>query len=269
MERRAVWRPRPDDPTTIIGWISQNGWYGTISGRIALLYTLTLVVLAAAITPWVLLALPAVAINLGRPSRAPQDLTPLVTIPPPGPAFACRMSIERGNENTVTGIDEGIATFVDGWLHYAGLRTEFSFRAKDVRGFGAPTNNPRFRLDGVLVELSARNVYDVKDLLDVAQRWYEFSQAEGTEPLMPPQAVHLSATAKAWLDFVRAIINGTATSALILLLMQATSVNGIYFLAIPLIGFGGDSSRRIKALNDFRKKDLRELPNVSKPAIGP
>ncbi len=268
MERRAVWRPRPDDPRTAIGWMAQSGWSGTISGRVALLFTFVLIVLAVALTPWALLALPAVAINLGRPNRFPHDLSPLVTIPPPGPAFACWMSIERGPTNVVVGWDEGIATFVGGWLHFAGLRTEFSFRAKEVRGFGAPGNNPRFRLDEVLVELAARDASDAKDLLKASRVWYESSEAEGEGPIMPPHTVHPNGSAKAWIDFGRSIINGTAFGVLVLLLTEAASVRGMYILVFPFVSFWQEGFRRVRALNGFRKQELHALSNESKSAIG-
>lgn len=268
MERRAVWRPRPDDPKTVLGWISQTGWPRTISGRVALFYTVALIFLSVAVSPLAILALPAVALNLGRPKRVPNDLTPLVTAPSPGPAFACAMSIERGSANAVIGWDEGIATFVGGWLHFAGLRTEFSFRAKDVRGFGAPGNNPRFRLEEVLVELGARDASEAKDLLKASRVWYESSEAEGDGPIMPPRTVHPSAVAKAWIDIGRSIFNGVAFGIVALVIMRVISVDETYSVIAPLFVFGGSGSRQLMALREFRKQELRALSNETKSAIG-
>jgi len=275
MQRRAVWRPRPDDPKTVVGWIRQNGWPRSISWQVAFLYTFAVLCLSAAVGPWGLLFLLVIAGNLGSARRFRRDLTPLSTVPSPGPAFACLMTVEQGSENIVVGRDEGIVTFVGGWLHFAGTRTEFSFRAKDVKGFGGssvyagPTKNPRFRLGETLVQLEVRDPHQDKELMDTSRHWYETSTAEGDGPIMPPQTVDRVEVVKAGFDSVRSIVNGLAIVVFITLLLREASVNGSAFVMISSGFVGTRNLQRLMALKKLRRQDLQALSNVSKPVIGP
>ena len=69
--------------------------------------------------------------------------------PSPAPVEAFPVAFELAYQGVVTGRDEGIASFVDGWLHVEGLRTGFSLRPLDATRVGAmPHGAEAFDLPG-------------------------------------------------------------------------------------------------------------------------
>jgi len=270
MERRAIWRPRPDDPKTFAGWIAQSEWPSGLTLWTGLLCGSGAVVLAAGLSPWAFLAVPAILINIGRPKPRHRDLTALATIPAPGPAFACQMLVQRGSSNVVTGQDEGIVTFFDGWLHFAGLRTDFSIRSTDAAELDISSQDPRIFVFGATVVLRPRDPRDERDLYVAARNWHRSTHAEGGEPLLPPLTIHPTGLAKAWIDVIRMLANGIAASAVMLILLATIAFTGAGFFAVaPICFFSGDALWRLRCLRKLRKQDLRQLPGTSHPALDP
>lgn len=54
---------------------------------------------------------------------------PMRDLPAASPQYSARISLSRG---TIYGTDEGLVSFVDGWLLFVGAGCTFSFRACDV-----------------------------------------------------------------------------------------------------------------------------------------
>lgn len=256
MASRAVWRARPDDPRTTLGWFLRFGTPKGIPLPFAFFLTVVIGALVVAGIPWALLVLPIVLLSVRRPP-APVDLTLFRTLPPPGPAFVCRLSVERGEENLITGIDDGIVTFVDGWLHYAGLRTEFSIRAKDVRGFGE-TPTTRLLLGDVTVAFATADPESQNTLARAASVWYRSSVAEGEESVFPPKGVHVSGLAHAWVESARSVSINLACGFLLVIILRALlGAEGFaYFGFFFATGFGGTFGR-LRALRRLAQEDRR------------
>lgn len=270
MGRHALWRSRNDDPKTPLAWFFRSPWRATVKPGAACVYFGLIALTAFFASPVILLAVPAILVNLGRKRRIPGDPVSLATIPAPGPSFACRLAIERGAENAVVGIDEGMVTFVDGWLYYTGLRTEFSIRAKDVRGFGDPSTGPRLLLGETTVDLRPQEPDEAPALLRAARFWYHSSATLEAEPILPPREVHATGFALVWADSVRSGLNGIAVLAVMYVFLSLlTSWGNAYIFIAPFFSFAGDSPRKLRALKRMRTEDRqRQLTNLSaKPRL--
>lgn len=202
MARRAIWRAQPDDPRTGFGWLLADADSRPFSPGVALGFVLALGGLAWLWSLWVLLFLPLIVLCTRVPAR-PRDLTPLRTTPPPGPAFDCRVEsltdVDVLVRSTLLGSDEGIVTFVDGWLHYAGRRTEFALRRDDLRQSSEETGR-------LLLKLAADEWLTIKPLDDrdddflrrAFRIWARTMPMPSGESLLPPTAVHPAGLARAW-----------------------------------------------------------------------
>ncbi len=266
--RRAVWRARPNDPRTVLGWAARDGGYGKLPLWLAFLMMAALGALSTW-TPWALLAAPPILLRVRRPP-AQVDLGALRTLPPPGPAFDCWLKIERGSENVVTGMDEGVVTFVDGWLHYAGLRTDFSLRAADVRGLGEDGPGPRMLLQDVTVEFVAISLLQRAEFERATKLWYRSSAAEGESPTLPPRGVHPSGVARAWLEVAQTVSTSLAVSVFFLWILRVFLgslsngiVAGMFFAGL------GSSFERVKALRRLVREEREALADERWEALGP
>ena len=230
MARRAAWRNVPDDPRTSLGWLLADADHRPLSPFAAYGMTLALVVLASFWSLWVLLALPLLALST-RVLARPRDLTLHRTTPPPGPAFDCRVEslteVDVLGHGTLLGSDEGIATFVDGWLHYAGRRAEFALRRDDPRQT-SETN------DGLLLRLGEDEWLSIRplderddDFLRRAFRiWANAAPMPSGESQLPPTAVHPAGMARAWHRALWAVAALLATVGLVC----AIDSTGIFFV---------------------------------------
>ena len=198
MARRAVWRRASDDPRGIVGWIARDRKV-TDDGMPARTLAGWLVAIALTATfwsAWALLALPFPLLMLGR-RRPPPDVDALATEPPPGPAFV--VGLEVGREIWTLGKDVGVLTFVDGWIHFAGRRTEFAVRPADV-------GDARLD-DGRIVARDETGTF-VHFALEKGQTeralaaWRSLAPVAG-EPLLPPGGVHPSGVAASLLGAAR------------------------------------------------------------------
>ena len=183
--------------------------------------------------PWCALLLPLVALHVRLP-RPEVAVANLATLPAPGPAFSCRVEVRC--DGLLLGEDEGVLAFVGSWLHFAGLRTEFSLSRSDItashalsglalarqavaRSLPATTaRGPRFRGSRAEVSLSgAMNVafdpcgaWSGTDYFEDAKAvqtglrgalrfWANDAPPVGRgEPVLPPIDVHESGVARAW-----------------------------------------------------------------------
>lgn len=106
------------------------------------------------------------------------------------------------------GRDEGMLSLVDGWLHFRGLRTEWSLSAGKVRRegtcLGVPTGHPEVSSEVRLSAPSDAGMGDVTSIRDMLDAWQAASLPDGSAvdpPVVPrtPWLVALEpAGSKAW-----------------------------------------------------------------------
>ena len=144
MANRAVWRGRPDDPRTVLGWawLDRRRWSRHFLNRAAI--AIGAVAFYAAGTEQLVASLVFVL------ALVPLWMIPLPSLPgpvaaEPSPGIDYVGTIEVWRAKTFLGEDRMVATFVEGWLHVEGLLTAFAIRADDVMG-GDPRRSDVIRL---------------------------------------------------------------------------------------------------------------------------
>jgi hypothetical protein len=203
MVQRAEWRKLPGDPDTPLGW-----WRRRLRTTFAIVLGVSIAVILLYGIAWQC-GFVALAMFLGPPGgilatylalkKAKQNSLPRLAAlaPSPAPAECFPVEFAISHRDVCTGSDQGIASFVDGWLHVEGLRTSFSLRPVDI---SKPRPLPdRDALDipgGQQVELrSLGPTQEDRDTFRETLRvWYRFPFGlPSGEPLLPPLAVHPSA----------------------------------------------------------------------------
>jgi len=243
--RYAVWRGRPDDPRTPLGWFLADAASRRLPVHAAAALMALVGALAVGVTLWALLLIPAIILHV-RPDEPPKDLTPLATVPPPGPSFA--VSLEIWREDAMFGQDEGIVTFVDGWLHFVGRRTEFSLRRAGAQ-----------RLDDrrTIVFADESLTFEARDgdaefgrALSV---WHRATPVPVGESVLPPREVHPSGLARAWRTLVVPFTILVPAFVLVSLFIP------IHFLFIGFLGAPGLSWMRLRTLRRRAREERRAL----------
>jgi len=117
--------------------------------------------------------------------------------PSPAPVEAFPVAFDLSYQGVVTGRDEGIASFVEGWLYVEGLRTGFSLRPLDAKRIGAmPEGSEAFDLPGGQ-RITLRALGSASDRLtfgETVRVWYRFTVGVAVgEPTLPPLRVHPTA----------------------------------------------------------------------------
>lgn len=276
MEKRAVWRKRPEDPHGALGWLMDDRSGRWMPVPLALLITVALGALTVAWSPAALLALPYVALHVRRPARPIADLLPLATVPPPGPAYVCRIEVrDKGPEEigATIGEDEGIVTFVSGWLHFVGRRTEFSLRKTDAQGYSSLRNVRLVDLGGETLVLAARAGWDATGRLDEAEAdrfaqafgvWFHSPCVADGRSVLPPREVHPSGLARAW----RELVGCAATWGIFVAGMAAFFHSHVLIFAFSF-GSIGPALTRLRDLHRRARARRISLSNETTSAFGP
>ncbi len=207
MVRRATWRQTPKgsgDAVEFVRYVSREAlrtpWTALPFGilvffgppvALALVALLQFGCLAgplaglAGLVLWPKLIEPVVKGATRRPLGALAGLLPLPI--PPG-TFPVVVTVRYGN--SVTGLDEASAAFVDGWLHVEGRRTSFGLRATDGRAtFRKGTLTialPEFQ--SVTLDFVADRGLDVHSagFAYAASHWVSARERPEGEPILPP-----------------------------------------------------------------------------------
>ncbi|RYG22158.1 hypothetical protein EON82_17610 [bacterium] len=270
MAQRAIWRERPDDPKSSTGWLLREGGSRTLSLPVAFALMVALGAAFLGWSPWALLALPLILLHVKTPPTPSVAATPLATVPPPGPAFECDIAIARGG--LVYGTDQGIVTFVDGWLHFAGRRTEFAIEEGLPLDYASMGERITLILDGETVEFRPRGGWDTAGKFDEEESprfarafrvWFHSPSARLGESILPPRGVHPSGIAQAWRKFLDCLAIYGAFFAV----MIALSGGSLFMFLI--IGPGIESIVRLRRLSRLSRAQRKALANEPKPAIGP
>ncbi len=273
MERRSVWRSRKDDPRTILGWLFQDldtpvRYLGRCLSVAAKLTAVICFVRGQIVPGFFLFSLSSIPAYLVRPfwlgrRSLNARVTPLLTLPAPDTPYPCHVEIFR--RGFLLGKDQGVVTFVDGWLHYEGLRTSFSLQRTAV------SSRDGNRLE--LAEGGTIHFYPQDDLIaiDLAESnlkarfggylgsWMK-SDAPAGESLLPPAAIHASGMVHAWTEF--AVASVALAVVLQLLLLYLPALGWPLFAASPFfIGF-------LKSMRSLRRASIaaeatRALPATS------
>jgi hypothetical protein len=270
MVQRAIWRKQPDDPKTGIGWLLRDQGSRWLSWPVAFALMVALGAMFLGWNPWSILALPMILLHIKTPPPPSVAGSPLATVPPPGPAFECDIEISR--DGLVYGTDQGIVTFVSGWLHFAGRRTEFAIEEGFAQDFMSMGTQITLLLGGEEIEFRPRGGWDAEGKFTEEQAgrfrkafgvWFHSPSArEGTSTL-PPREVHASGLARAW----RQMLSGLAIDAAFLALMSALLGQNVFVLF--MVGHSFSSISRLRRLSRLAHEQKRALANVSKASIGP
>lgn len=284
MGNRAPWRARPDDPRTWAGWLacdidgparllaSQLAWSIRLLALLALVKGNWIgagVAIAFSCVPEAVVG--SVAYLRGArwlPSSkrfVPKSLPigHLLSLPSPATPYPCRVEIEKGA--TTLGVDAGLVTFVEGWLHFKGGHTAFSVRRLDVI---------RRRDDRLKFAEGGSVVFDPQDWLiaeglaeeDLAKRfraslksWMRSDSPEG-ESILPPSSPHVSGVIRAGVAFVTSSV---ATSLLLASIIWVVGrwTSGALLLSLPFV-YG----LLIAAANVVRLRRLERLA-PARPAV--
>ncbi len=239
---RSGWRARPDDPRSSLGWFLKDAdvpvrfVFWCLSGAFCIggllcFYNsqiasgLSILALASGLSTCAQLPL-----RTWRRRLAAQ-VDQLATLPSPEAAFPCQ--IEVFGNGYFAGKDQGVVTFVDGWLHYEGLRTSFSFLPSAVRRNSGRQVDPResgpvasfvrwlsdrYRIefaDGGAVEISPVNEQFfvgftptvLREFFGVGlERWMRDAAPSVGDSVLPPEAVHSSGSTRARAEFVAGFV---------------------------------------------------------------
>ena len=256
MSRRAVWRRAPDDPRTPYGWLweDRGRYLGAMRPNLvlalgvacAMLFRLDLTVpgLIAVVVILLLLCL----------RERPRSVEEMLTLPAPGPTFVCDLEIRRAG--TTLGLDRGVASFVDGWLHFEGRRTALSVKREDLKA----RDSEKIELaDGT--ELLFRSqiepglLHPTRWAFGVSlEAWSRKGSAEG-ESLLPPTTPHPAALYRASWDLLFAVLG-------IIALAWAVWAFGPVALVLVFFGFTGSMFNAVveyKAQRRLEKEERRSL----------
>lgn len=131
-------------------------------------------------------------------TRIPSELLPRQDDPSPVAQFAVRVGLrQRGVEY---GTDQGFLSFVDGWLHFDGLRTSFSLKAADVLGVLSnaqrTTRSVHLPVNSLPVEVSVLPCHDPQQkqcdgVLKLLDDWFGEKVECSGESVLPPCTVSL------------------------------------------------------------------------------
>lgn len=267
---RSDWRVRSDDPRSIAGWLWQD-IDSPIRYVASTLYNVFLIAAVVALFrgQWTMAltlgAVPSLFGLLKRPfwinrRSLNAHITPLLTLPAPDTPFPCQVEIYR--DGMLLGKDQGVATFVDNWLHYEGFRTSFSLRATDVEKEQERmlTLNEGGQLlfhpeNGMAAagfrEMHLRTRFDAN-----LASWLRSEAPEGVS-VLPPLKIHASGTARAWLNLVSSLLLFAIAAALLGAL--TTLSTGVLLAASPLLfGVLGSLARLRRASREI--EHARSLP---------
>lgn len=213
MSERAVWRKGPDEGTSWIGYLVADrqrylhkplenlGCLCTVAGLFLLVGGHTLAGLG-------LFAVTFLARLLRRPRR--RDVTPLMTLPLPAPAFPC--DVEIGNRDGAFGIDRGVVTFIDGWLHFEGHRTTFSLSRDDAKG---RAENVLTLRDGEVLRFFPDEANGFGNAID---RWFRIAPSAQGISILPPTSIHPSGRVRAYTDVLFNLLQALALAGAIFFL---------------------------------------------------
>ena len=196
---------------------------------------------------YLMLALAALAttILLLRLRARPRSVESLLTLPDPVPTFVCDLEIRRAG--TTLGLDRGVASFVDGWLHFEGRRTALSVKREDLKA----RDSEKIELaDGT--ELLFRSqiepglLHPTRWAFGVSlEAWSRKGSAEG-ESLLPPTTPHPAALYRESWDLLFAVLG-------IIALAWVVWAFGPFALVVLLFGFTGSMVNAVVEYKEQRR----------------
>lgn len=184
--RRAEWRRRADDPTTLLGW----WWRGVLAESWPLNTVGGIVISVAAASGLIGLAVGTAAfmflVNGARALLQRDRLQPLLLAPAPEGQFRANAVYGRGR--LVTEEDEMALTVVDGWLIGEGLRSHFALRPEDVLRF---RTRPNWRTQLMLKDQSEiRLLGTLGSAQATLEEWHSLAALPVGESTFPSMFVH-------------------------------------------------------------------------------
>ncbi len=186
-------------------------------------------------------------------SPKPLPIGSLLTLPPPAAPYPCRVEVRK--RGVVLGIDMGVVTFLDGWLHYEGLRTSFSLRKADV---SAHSEDRLELLEGGWIVFGPQDTLAAGEFTEVGlaarfranlASWMRSDSAEG-EPILPPITAHSTGIARARSAFVADMV-----FAIVVLSLAATYSSSFWTCVVAI--FSG-----LEIV--LRLRDLRRIARLSR-----
>lgn len=208
--RRSEWRPRADDPKSLLGW----WWRGIVEedrfmGLQAFSLVLSMGLLFAGVS-WALAPLVVVATFCAfvRQNKVLDRLKEL--LPEPAPEDQFRATVAYRRKGLTTGTDVIALTFVHGWLHAEGVRSGFSLRARDVRHPPSWSDRAGCLIlpDESEIHLNGLD-YDARSALAA---WSGAREKVQGEPTMPPATVHRAQFARWGAYFLTGLVAKLASS---------------------------------------------------------
>lgn len=139
------------------------------------------------------------SIGLVARRRPPAELESRMDNPPIGPQCTTKIHFLYGPAQY--GEDQGVLTLYEGWLHYEGLRTSFSFGADSLRdplskelrlspSFDyKPDTNSEMEIDGypIRLKLQLYGTEQEREAFETALKlWRKESSVVAGEPVLPP-----------------------------------------------------------------------------------
>lgn len=274
MARRALWRKHPDDPHSLVGYVvADREWYYRSLFE-------SLGCLAQAGFFWLFVtghfasAAGLLAVGLLKPllKKRRKSVASMLTLPLPAPTFPCDVVVSR--LETTVGLDRGLVTFIDGWLHFEGQRTSFSLSRDDVQ---KRDQNRIWLREGGEIEFSPDDSLKADGLErvnlrsnfnDEIDRWYRLGKAAQGLSILPPLTLHPSGVARAWGDLVRGVLGAVLGISLFVAIYTYASF-GYCFFALMFTGNVVDSIRNFRNMRRFVRENPRPLVNETRGAIGP
>ncbi|RYG22658.1 hypothetical protein EON82_16440 [bacterium] len=269
MIQRAEWRRLPGDPTTPLAW-----WRRELKGNLRIVRNVVAAVVLlfalAFFSGWfdVIILEPLVigfVTYLGisrRKGRLLPNLSALAPSPAPGECFPVELSIAF--DTVPTGRDQGIATFVDGWLHFEGLRTSLSVRPVDITRVKPLADRESFELPGgqhVELKPLGRTQEDRDTFRETLRVWYRFPfDLPRGEPLLPPTQVHPSAAVLPLHTLFLHAVFVVPVVAFFLVFGQWRETSGLLPFLIPAAVFAfrnaANATRELRQIDDHRRQAL-------------
>lgn len=274
MSDRAVWRRDPTDPKGLLGWALADADRAIrlLTEDLGCLITIAAAVLFFSGHRWEAGALLVAPALLRKLRRRPRSVTPILTLPLAAPTYACTILAKR--EGTTVGVDRGVVTFIEGWLHYEGFRTTFSLSRRDVAARKENTltfedeSGVEFLPDDALhaagVERTGRQAAFARDL----DAWYRLERAAEGLSILPPVELHPSAVARAWVDFAAASVKALGISAALLYAVLAFHFS-VFVFVFGGVGGTADAILQLRRIRRFARESERAIPNDPRHPLGP
>ena len=267
MLRRAEWRRLPGDPRSTLGWWWRESRLPLLLAGIVFPTVALILILAIALktTELAFIATIPILLTVFLSTRVGRtrglDLLP----PSPAPVEAFPVECAFSYRDVLTGLDHGVASFVDGWLHVEGLRTGFSVRPVDLAQVAwKPGGWCVLELPGGqrVAFRSLGTPADRETLGETVRVWRLFSGGSTPgEPTLPPLWVHPTARTRLLTALAVLFVGDGLLLALTVWVLAARpeSFGALVPMLVAMVVVGRSGPKTVR--------DLRSLGKIERMAL--